>query len=152
MRLEGEICEHCDAKLFPPRDICPHCQQEAKKKFIFSGKGTVYSYTVMQEAATKFEEYTPFVVALVKLEEGPMVTAQLTDLEISHGKKITKMDQMGGYKEELIEVDTTDFKIEIGMPVEMVTRKNSEDGDRGLIDYSYKFRPSFAMEASTSSK
>jgi uncharacterized OB-fold protein len=33
--------------------------------------------------------------------------------------------------------------VEIGMPVEMVTRKMRNDGDeRGLIVYGYKFRPS----------
>ena len=23
--LEGEICSHCGAKVFPPRPVCPHC-------------------------------------------------------------------------------------------------------------------------------
>ena len=23
--MTGEVCPHCDAKLFPPRDVCPHC-------------------------------------------------------------------------------------------------------------------------------
>jgi uncharacterized OB-fold protein len=55
-------------------------------------------------------------VALVKLEEGPMLTAQLTDL----GSR----------------------PVEIGMPVEMVTRRMRNDGDeRGVIVYGYKFRP-----------
>jgi len=25
--LVGEVCPHCDAKLFPPRDVCPECSQ-----------------------------------------------------------------------------------------------------------------------------
>jgi uncharacterized OB-fold protein len=55
-------------------------------------------------------------VALVKLEEGPLVTAQLTDL----GSQ----------------------PVEIGMPVEMVTRRLRQDGDeRGMLIYGYKFRP-----------
>jgi hypothetical protein len=32
--------------------------------------------------------------------------------------------------------------VEIGMPVEMVTRKLREEGEDGLIVYGYKFRPS----------
>jgi len=24
-QLLGEVCPHCDAKIFPPRDICPEC-------------------------------------------------------------------------------------------------------------------------------
>jgi uncharacterized OB-fold protein len=31
-------------------------------------------------------------------------------------------------------------EIEIGMPVEMVTRKLREEGEDGLIVYGYKFR------------
>jgi len=50
------------------------------------------------------------------LEEGPLVTAQLTDLE--------------------------EGMLEIGTPVEMVTRRLRSDGDeRGLLVYGYKFRP-----------
>jgi uncharacterized OB-fold protein len=44
-----------------------------------------------------------------------MLTAQLTDL----GEK----------------------PVEIGMPVEMVTRRLRSDGERGILVYGYKFRP-----------
>jgi uncharacterized OB-fold protein len=55
----------------------------------------------------------------VALEEGPMVTAQLTDL----GEQ----------------------PVSIGMKVEMVTRKIREDVERkGMIVYGYKFRPVLA--------
>lgn len=118
--LVGEVCPHCDAKIFPPRDVCPHCGGEAKTQFNFSGKGEVFSYTMMSDAPAGYEENTPYAVALVKLVEGPLVTAQLTDLG--------------------------DKKVEIGMPVEMVTRKIREDGNgRGMIVYGYKFRPRLAV-------
>lgn len=114
--LIGEICPHCEAKIFPPRDVCPECSREAKTEFQFSGRGEVYSYTTVYDAPAGYEEQAPYTVALVKLEEGPVITAQLTDLE---GQSV-----------------------EIGMPVEMVTRKLRNDGDeRGLIVYGYKFRP-----------
>ena len=114
--LVGEVCPHCDAKIFPPRDVCPECKQEAKTLFNFSGRGEVYSYTTVYDPPAGFEENAPYTVALVKLEEGPMITAQLTDLG--------------------------DQPVEIGAPVEMVTRRLRQDGDeRGLIVYGYKFRP-----------
>jgi uncharacterized OB-fold protein len=70
----------------------------------------------MNDAPTGFEESAPYTVALVKLVEGPLITAQLTDLG--------------------------DRQVEIGMPVEMVTRKIRSDGDeRGMLVYGYKFRP-----------
>jgi uncharacterized protein len=114
--LVGEVCPHCEVKIFPPRDVCPECGGEAKTEFAFSGQGEVFSYTIMKDAPSGFEANTPYTVALVKLKEGPVVTAQLTD--------------MG------------DQAVEIGMPVEMVTRKIRQDGDeRGIIVYGYKFRP-----------
>jgi scaffold protein (connect acetoacetyl-CoA thiolase and HMG-CoA synthase) len=120
--LVGEVCPHCDAKLFPPRDICPECGQEAKTAYNFSGRGEVYSFTTVYEPPAGYEESAPYTVALVKLEEGPLITAQLTDLE---GRKV-----------------------EIGTPVEMVTRRLRQDGDeRGLIVYGYKFRPVLSRQA-----
>jgi uncharacterized OB-fold protein len=114
--LVGEICPHCDAKIFPPRDVCPNCGGEAKEAYAFSGQGEVFSYTVMHDAPTGYDTTTPYTVAVVKLAEGPMLTAQLTDL----GEK----------------------PVEIGMPVEMVTRRIREDGsERGILVYGYKFRP-----------
>lgn len=114
--LQGEVCPHCSAKIFPPRDICPECGGEAKTPFSFSGRGEVWSYTSISNAPAGFEEQAPYTIAMVKLQEGPMITAQLTDL-----------DEDG---------------VHIGMPVEMVTRKVRNDGDeRGIIVYGYKFRP-----------
>jgi uncharacterized OB-fold protein len=114
--LVGEVCPHCQEKIFPPRDVCPHCGGEAKTRYEFSGRGVGFSYTVMRDAPAGYEENLPYTVALVKLEEGPVVTAQLTDLG--------------------------DQAVEIGMPVEMVTRKLRSDGsERGMLVYGYKFRP-----------
>ena len=62
-----------------------------------------------------FDAQRPYTVALVKLEEGPMVTAQLTDVD--------------------------ENEVNIGMKVEMVTRKLREEGNDGQIVYGYKFRP-----------
>lgn len=114
--LVGEVCPHCSEKLFPPRDVCPHCGGEAKEPFTFSGKGEIFSFTTLYDVPAGYEGQAPYTVALVKLQEGPTVTAQLTDL----GEEPVK----------------------IGMPVEMVTRRIREDGGKdGMIVYGYKFRP-----------
>lgn len=114
--LVGEVCPHCNSKIFPPRDVCPYCGGEAKTQFAFNGRGQVFSFTHMTNVPAGFEQTAPYTMALVQLEEGPVVTAQLTDLG--------------------------DQEVEIGMPVEMVTRKIRSDMDeRGMIVYGYKFRP-----------
>ncbi len=120
-QLVGEVCPNCDGKIFPPRDVCPYCaDDERQPDFKFSGQGEIFSYTTVHNPPEGYEESAPYTVALVKLEEGPLVTAQLTD------------------------VDQDD--LEIGMPVEMVTRKLRTQGEEGLIIYGYKFRPQLEME------
>jgi hypothetical protein len=114
--LIGSECTHCRKQFFPPREVCPACGKEIAKPFHFSGLGEVYSFTTIYEAPSGYDEEAPYTVALVRLEEGPLVTAQLTDL----GTEAP----------------------EIGMPVEMVTRRIRSDGDeRGMLIYGYKFRP-----------
>jgi uncharacterized OB-fold protein len=115
-KLTGEVCPHCQARLFPPRDVCPECGGEAKTFYNFSGRGEIYSFTTVYDPPAGYEENAPYTVALIRLEEGPLVTAQLTDL----GNQ----------------------SVTIGTPVEMVTRKLRTDGDeRGMLIYGYKFRP-----------
>ena len=89
--------------------------QLAPSKGPLSGRGEVYSFSIMYNAPQGFEEQKPYTIALVKLDEGPMVTAQLTD------------------------IDNADVRI--GLRVEMVTRKLREEGAEGQIIYGYKFRP-----------
>jgi len=87
----------------------------SEEVLVFSGKGEVYSYTIVQVAPENFEFLVPYALALIKLDEGNLITATLTDVDVN--------------------------EVYIGMKVEMVTRKLSEDGDSGLITYGYKFRP-----------
>jgi hypothetical protein len=115
LALVGEVCHTCGHKIFPPRDVCPQCAREAQQAHQFSGRGEVYSFTTVFNPPTGFEEYAPYTVALVKLEEGPLVTAQMTDVEPE--------------------------QVAIGQKVEMVTRKLRDDGRQGVISYGYKFRP-----------
>lgn len=114
-KLVGETCDNCGVKLFPPRDVCLVCEAPAQELYTFTGLGEVFSYTTIYDPPAGFEHDAPYMVALVKLDEGPIVTAQLTDVNES--------------------------EVEIGMPVEMVTRKLRSDGEEGMIVYGYKFRP-----------
>lgn len=86
-----------------------------REQYAFSGLGELYSFTVVQEPPEGYEEFAPYVVGLVKLDEGPMVLAQLTDIDPNES-------------------------LNIGDRVEMVTRKLTTEGTRGMIVYGYKFR------------
>lgn len=77
-------------------------------------QGEIYSFTLLQDPPEGFEAQAPYYLALVRLDSGELITAQLTDIE---------------------------HEVRIGDPVEMVTRKLTTDGARGIIVYGYKFRP-----------
>ena len=112
-RLEGQLCSSCDAVQFPARTSCSSCGGDELDEHRLSGRGEVYSFTEMAQAPEGFAP--PHLMALVRLEEGVLLAAQLTD------------------------IDPRD--VEIGTPVEMVTRRLREHGPRGFLVYGYKFRP-----------
>lgn len=76
--------------------------------------GTVFSFTLLQEPPFGYESQAPYYIALVELDDGGLVAAQLTDI---------------------------DGSVQIGDRVQMVTRKLTTDGPQGIIVYGYKFRP-----------
>ncbi len=114
-QLIGNRCLDCGMKFFPPRQVCTDCHGSKFEPFRFNGKGSLYSYTTLRQAPAGFENQSPYTVGMIKLDEGPLVEAQLTDL------------------------NSEDW--EIGQRVEMVTRKLREEGANGLVIYGYKFRP-----------
>ncbi|EQB69268.1 MAG: Zn-ribbon domain-containing OB-fold protein [Candidatus Thermoplasmatota archaeon] len=115
-RLLGKKCGNCGRIYFPSRDICPVCHRDSIGKMVdheLSGDGEIFSFTIVHEAPPAFSRQKPYVLALIKLDEGPMVTGQLVDVgnaEIKEGKRVRK-----------------------------VFRKIAEDGKSGIIYYGYKF-------------
>lgn len=113
--LIGTKCKNCDLLFFPPRSICPKCRRIGEmENFQFSGKGKIVTYTKIREPLEGFEDQSPYVVAIVELEEGPRISGQITDANFED--------------------------IEIGKKVEAIFRRVNEDGKEGIIFYGYKFR------------
>jgi len=82
---------------------------------LFSGRGRLYSFTRVVQPPRGFATVAPYAVGMVRLDEGPMVTAQLTDVE--------------------------GLELSLDMEVEMCTRKIRDASENGFIVYGYKFRP-----------
>jgi uncharacterized protein len=124
--LGGSKCTVCGTVYFPPRSVCPACTQHRQSigkmvPFQLSGDGEVYSFTVVHEPAEGFEMQVPYILALVKTVEGPVLTGQVVDVEPSG--------------------------VAIGLKVRATFRKLREEGKAGVIHYGYKFAPSEEPEA-----
>lgn len=108
---------------------------------LLSGKGEIVTFTTIYEARmipTGFDFNVPSVLALVKLTEMEKpILAQLTYLNW-HLEERTVEGEI-----QKIEIPN----VEIGMKVEMITRKLYEDGKSGVISYGYKFRPILSQES-----
>jgi uncharacterized protein len=118
--LGGSKCTNCGTIYFPPRSVCPSCTSHRQSigkmvPFQLSGDGEVISYTAVHEAAEGFEMQVPYVVALVKTVEGPVLTGQVVDVEPG--------------------------AVGIGLKVRATFRKLREEGKAGVIHYGYKFAP-----------
>jgi uncharacterized OB-fold protein len=116
--LIGNQCEICSKLYFPPREACPYCRRKSMgkmKDLKFSGKGTVVTYTIIHDAPENFEGQAPYPIAIIQLDEGPKLTAQIVDCKLED--------------------------VKIGMKVKSTFRKIQEDGYIGAIYYGYKFKP-----------
>jgi uncharacterized OB-fold protein len=125
--LIGNQCGSCGEIFFPPRESCPFCRRKSMgnmKEKKLNGKGEIETYTIIHVAPEDFEEQVPYPIAIVKLDEGPKVTAQIVDCPLQ--------------------------QVSIGMRVEQTFRKIQQDGSTGAIYYGYKFKPSNTSTQSTS--
>lgn len=71
-RLLVQRCRVCGIHQHYPRNICTACGALDPEHVEASGRGTVYSYTIVNRAPDPAFE-PPYVVALVRLDEGPVV-------------------------------------------------------------------------------
>lgn len=83
LRLEAAECAECSAISFPPRAVCRKCGFGDLGTVTLKGTGAIEALTYL-EAAGAPPEFADQVavaggyhVAIVRLDEGPMITAQL---------------------------------------------------------------------------
>jgi len=71
-------CRSCGNIWHPPTPICPQCQSKDYEWQGVSGRGTIYSYTIVHHPAhLAMADKVPYLVALVALEEGPRVVSNI---------------------------------------------------------------------------
>ncbi len=77
--LRIQRCGGCGLLRHPPGPMCPECGATKPTHLVSEGRGEVFSYVVHHHPAVPGRE-VPFVVALVELDEGVRMLAELVDL------------------------------------------------------------------------
>jgi uncharacterized OB-fold protein len=66
---------------FFPRPFCPTCSSTDVEWFPATGKGTLHSYVINHRPAHGFSDMTPYVIAVVQLDEGPRMMTNIVGVE-----------------------------------------------------------------------
>jgi hypothetical protein len=73
-RLVIQRCADCRYYNHPPKEACDNCLSTSLAFEDVSGRGSVWSWTVMhQKSVAGFEDTVPYLTALVELDEQPML-------------------------------------------------------------------------------
>jgi uncharacterized OB-fold protein len=94
-RLLVKRCRSCGQVHYYPRAICPFCFADATEWLQASGRGTIYSYSVMRRVPV------PYAIAYVTLEEGVtmmtnIVGCDLDAIRIGRAVKVVFRPTEGG--------------------------------------------------------
>jgi uncharacterized protein len=68
-------CHACGEVHYYPRALCPFCFSDKTEWLAASGRGTIYSYSVMRRSEV------PYVIAYVTLEEGVTMMTNIVDCD-----------------------------------------------------------------------
>ena len=99
-RLLLKSCLDCGAVHYYPRPFCPTCWSDNVEWIEASGKGTIYSYSVMRRAPV------PYAMANVTLAEGPRMMSRVegidaTDVRIGMAVRARIADAQVGSREQV---------------------------------------------------
>ena len=89
------VCAACDRAHWYPRAICPFCASDKLEWREASGKGTIYTFSVMRRVKE------PYIIAHVTLAEGPtmltnIVGCDAADVRIGQAVTIVFQDTDNG--------------------------------------------------------
>jgi uncharacterized OB-fold protein len=80
-RLVLPRCNACATIIWTPRLFCPACGSTDVSWFDASGRGTIYSFSIIRKGQGQYREAGPYVLAYVELEEGPRVMTNIVDCD-----------------------------------------------------------------------
>jgi uncharacterized OB-fold protein len=74
-------CRSCDELIFYPRPFCPRCLGDDLEWETLSGRATLHSYVISYRPPPGWEDQVPYVIAIVRLDEGPTMMSNVVGVE-----------------------------------------------------------------------
>lgn len=75
-------CGDCESYIWYPRLFCPDCASQNVTMAPATGRGSIYSYTIVHRGQGRWREVSPYIIAFVELEEGPRMLTNIVECEI----------------------------------------------------------------------
>ena len=89
-RLVLQRCQACHKMQYPPEICCVHCQAEEFQAVETTGRGVIYSYSVVDRPLhAGFIDALPYVVALVELDDQPGLRILTNLVEVPAGMPLS---------------------------------------------------------------
>jgi hypothetical protein len=112
-RLVGNQGIKSGKKYYPPVFVSEKNSSKKLKEYEFKPEGKLITWSIIHGAPKGYEEYAPYIVGIVELEDGERITSQIVNIKKS--------------------------QLKYGLKLKAVFRKIYQDGDEGIIDYGVKF-------------
>lgn len=109
-------CQDCSEFHFYPQSTCPHCLGERIEPGVASGMGELFSFSVVYRAPNKnFSQQLPYVIGIIKTQEGPHLMARLEgvapDLVFIGMKVKVKASDQSSLETSIEQNSTTDLPV-----------------------------------------
>jgi uncharacterized OB-fold protein len=79
-RLVMQRCTQCNEYVWTPQLACRTCLTETLVWTPVSGRGTIYTFVVINRAATPAFK-APYTIVVVQLDEGPCILSDMVDVD-----------------------------------------------------------------------
>jgi uncharacterized OB-fold protein len=89
-RLVLQRCRSCSKLQYPPEICCAHCQAEEFEAVEASGRGVIYSYSIVDRPLhAGFVDALPYVVVLVELADQPGLRILTNLVDVPEGTSLS---------------------------------------------------------------
>lgn len=87
-RLMGSKCKECNALFVPSRPVCLQCGSTNLEWIESKGEGSLETFTVIHVPPVSLLTKAPYVVGIVRLDEGVSIMGRIVDVDPTEPEKI----------------------------------------------------------------